>query len=63
MYRERNSKYEYILYSENCETFENNAVFAENWNGEFKVRFKATKDGEKAKKMYEQLCSEVKNGK
>ena len=51
-----------IIYDKEHETSENDGVFVENWDGEFKIRFKDTHEGETAREMWKKLNLPLKRG-
>lgn len=52
-----------IIYDKEHETFENDGVFVENWGGKFKIRFKDTTEGAKAREMWKKLNLPLKREK
>ena len=52
-----------IIYVKEHETSENDAVFVENWDGEFKIRFKDTPEGATAREMWKKLNLPLKRKK
>lgn len=45
-----------IFFDKDHEIYESEGVYAEVWDGVFKIRFKDNEQGRKLKEMYKKLC-------